>query len=272
MSLSIVEIKLNKLDYTLSSIKKYCNTTSQDPQDEPHSISATRKDLNSMIDDCISLSQDFYLAFSSGSELSSGENGEGIKAPTAQRGINKNPSSTTNLLSLQQMRVVYTAIEVLWLLVLKSFISSNDSTAGFQLPEANLAKSIMLSSDNLRQFAAVMSGDGDGDDDGYSEWNFSLRARAIRCLHVVADIAMHEMFAAHMLDRNLNRILLCALTLQHISATENSGGFASKEMVRRELSAYMHIFCLTATPATHPAPCRLQWQWRTSCLTVPVPV
>ena len=230
MSSPTYEIKLNQLDCILTSIKHYCQTISQQKKQQQSKVE--RKVFNGIIDDCISVSRDFFIAFSSASY--------GIDHEIQLTPHHDRPSASISreksFLSLQQIRLVYTAIEVLWYLVLMPFISAN---TGFQLPEANLAKSIMLSSDNLVQIAAVTSGDN-SDCDG----EIYLKVRAMRCLHVVADIAMNDMFAGHMLDRNLNRILLCALTIEHTAAVDSSN-------VNSSNIKYLHTYIYTYLQTDH---------------------
>ena len=125
----------------------------------------------------------------------------------------KGNDEADQLLSIQNMRIIYTLIEIMWQLILFQF--NEASIPDFHLRLEPLARSIILTEKEISKFKEFQLG-------GFACNNIH---RVMNCLEVFTNVVMHRMFAAQMLDRNLSRILLTSFNFQYIG---NNYGEVSK--------------------------------------------
>ena len=141
---------------------------------------------------------------SSSSSSSSGELGK-------IRGKNDLPAPLTAL-SINHLRIVYTAVEVIWICGLSPLLESSMGGTKFDWSDAAHPKSLLLSHDQLESWSNILppntslllKGSEQSDNALTMAWSYA------RCMHIVLK---NNTFAAHMLPRNLRRLLVSLLVL-----------------------------------------------------------
>lgn len=126
------------------------------------------------------------------------------------RGKSDLPAPLTAL-SINHLRIVYTAVEVIWICGLCPLLESSMGTK-FDWSDAAHPKSLLLSHDQLESWSNVlppnpsllMKGSEQSDNALTMAWSYA------RCMHIVLK---NNAFAAHMLPRNLRRLLVSLLVL-----------------------------------------------------------
>lgn len=106
-------------------------------------------------------------------------------------------SSTTPLISVQNLRVVYSVVEILWFWVLKGALAR---AGGFELPASPLPKAILVSTKVL----------------GYGVNHIAdsiADRRLFETANTIHRIVANDAFSGLMLQRNLDRLLLTYMIL-----------------------------------------------------------
>jgi hypothetical protein len=146
------------------------------------------------------------------------------------------------LLSIQQLRVIYTSAEILWRWGIASFIGQMST---FALREQTTPKSILVNESWFEKFAEL----------------FSIRREegvVIQYINCFVDIMLNDTFVV-MRQRNIDRVLLCAFVLQNgrnsVQSRDWLENVRSKSMDGLLLSRLPHF--LSGSPSLKDSASRL---------------
>ena len=173
-----------------------------------HSLSSIEAFLYVIVDDLLQIVRmlDTLAHTPSTGVSSSSSSGELGKI----RGKNDLPAPLTAL-SINHLRIVYTAIEVIWICGLCPLLEPSLGTK-FDWSDAVHPKSLLISRDILESWSnllptnhsLLLKGSEQSDHALTMAWSYA------RCMHIVLR---NNAFAAHMLPRNLRRLLVSLLVL-----------------------------------------------------------
>lgn len=119
------------------------------------------------------------------------------------------------ILSVQQLRAVYTFLELTWLFQFKPFVQAN--LVGLSLPEEALPKSLLLTEDMVRCIERKVLG-------ANKHLNYSIGSVGIlmKYLSSLTGVILDEMFAGHMFVRNAGRFIVTALLIERMKTIEST--------------------------------------------------
>lgn len=106
-------------------------------------------------------------------------------------------ATTTPLISVQNLRVVYSVVEILWFWALKGAVTR---ASGFELPTAPLPKAILVT-------AKVLNCGVNHAVDNIEEY------RLLETVNTIRRVVINDAFSGLMLHRNLDRLLVTYMVL-----------------------------------------------------------
>ena len=198
-------------------------SSSSSSSSSSHNLSTIEAFLYVLVDDLLqivrmldTLAHTPSIGGVSSSSSSSGELGK-------IRGKNDLPAPLTAL-SINHLRIVYTAVEVIWICGLCPLLESSLCTK-FDWSDVVHPKSLLLSPDQLESWSnsippnssLLVKGSEQSDNALTMAWSYA------RCMHIVLR---NNAFAAHMLPRNLRRLLVSLLVLSK-TVLEQSAMFSN---------------------------------------------
>lgn len=144
-----------------------------------------------------------------------------------------NPIAPKNLLSINHLRIVYTAIELLWVCGVLPFVWTmlGDS---FDWGEGAHPKSLLLSSELL----ILLS-----NNDAFVA-DASLALQYVQCIHCLISVPL---FSTNMLPRNLRRVLVALLVLTgpkpSVTESDNENKLISRNEVPTSAKQLLNDIC-----------------------------
>jgi len=115
----------------------------------------------------------------------------------------------SEVISVQQLRMIYTLMEIVWQLVLKPF---TEKYADFSLPDREFPKSILINEDAILFVSRNLN----------SFENLNVNSSYIKfiwsCVLAEVNMVLNEMFMGLMFVRNVDRLILASLILEKLKS------------------------------------------------------
>ena len=128
------------------------------------------------------------------------------------------------LISIQDMRVIYSCLELLWHWGMEPFIIR---LAEYSLPDdKNDCSKALLVDEDLLQFSR--------NDDLNVKIDDNILADLLRLSSLFFDILLEDIFVHQMLERNISRLLLCLFTLEKNKTVEGTVDLMLNHLVSSE--------------------------------------
>ena len=122
--------------------------------------------------------------------------------------ISIKPVAPPTVLSINHLRVVYSSIEILWILGIKVVIAQTIGST-FDWNEAIYPKSLLISKEAVSHLGRFITAESEPE-------------TVFQCIQCIYSIISNSLFSANMLPRNLKRVLVALLVLSRpVDQTSN---------------------------------------------------
>ena len=134
------------------------------------------------------------------------------------------------LISINHLRVIYTAVEILWCVGLQDFIYR---VSGLKLPASPIPKAQLVRSNVIKYLASSNC----PDEITVGQQEKAIHGRKIvdayRATNLIKQVIFNDNFSNIMLCRNLDRVILAFISLSDFSSTYRISNSSSEETLSR---------------------------------------